>query len=408
MNEFTAHHPVLHTLIIKLFIKIGLLVKNSYSFGVGLYSFWQIEFMSMTFASVLIYMIKRNVNKYFIILSGLFFMVYPVMPIYGITMWKDVPFALVMVWYSICVLEIIHNKDRFINSKLYNVLFILIIFLVESFRNNGIYVIVFSAPFIILYNKKYWKRLTCIFFMAIIIYKVLNGPVLSMLNIKKGSIREALSVPLQQLARVEINKRDMLTKEEYETIHKFIKCDHFETTYKTWLSDPIKDCFNEEYFKKNKFEFVKIWIKLFIKYPIQYFEAFFDNSVGYWYPEIDYMIVSRNIWNFEDGVKIKTSPFIEGKILRKYDSLIDKRNLPIITLFFSIGFNVWIMIASFGYCIYQRKNRLIMAYVPLLALWFTTLASPLYAEYRYIFSLFTCIPLIIAFTYFRSNRKGVD
>ena len=47
------------------------------------------------------------------------------------------------------------------------------------------------------------------------------------------------------------------------------------------------------------------------------------------------------------------------------------------------------------YVIYQKKYKLILAYMPVLFLWVTTIASPVWCEYRYIFSMFTCAPILI-------------
>lgn len=397
LQELTAHHPLLHTLIITLCTKLGLLIHDSYTLGAAIYSILQMLFMSATFAFAVYYMKKNNVNKYVVIISLLFFALYPVMPIYAITMWKDVPFALFMLLFVIGLIEITKNKER-ISSIKFDLLFSLCIFLVMMFRNNGIYVMYFAIPVVLLFNKKYWKRLLVIFIVPILVYKIINGPVISALGIQKGSIREALSVPLQQLARVEINKKDELTQEEYDLIHKFIKCDNIKGYYKTWLSDPIKENLDEEYFNENKIQFVKLWISLFFKYPNQYFEAFFDNSVGYWYPETDYMVVSRAVWHFDDGIIIKANPIIKGNIVRTIDSYIDRRDIPVVTLLFSIGFNVWVMFILLAYAIYKKKYRLLMVYIPMIALWLTVLASPLFAEYRYIYSLFTCMPVLFGFT----------
>ena len=63
--------------------------------------------------------------------------------------------------------------------------------------------------------------------------------------------------------------------------------------YNPILSDPVKFNFNNEYFSENKSEFISIWLKLFVKYPKDYIEAFISNSYGYYYPEVRNSVVSR-------------------------------------------------------------------------------------------------------------------
>ena len=110
------------------------------------------------------------------------------------------------------------------------------------------------------------------------------------------------------------------------------------------------------------------------------------------------MVVSRAVWHFDDGIIIKANPIIKGNIVRTIDSYIDRRDIPVVTLLFSIGFNVWVMFILLAYAIYKKKYRLLMVYIPMIALWLTVLASPLFAEYRYIYSLFTCMPVLFGFT----------
>ena len=237
--------------------------------------------------------------------------------------------------------------------------------------------------------------MTVLFVIVIAIYKIVNGPILEIFDIEKGSIREALSVPLQQLARVEANKKDELTADEYEGIHKFIMCDDIKSYYNPRLSDPIKGKLNEEYFSENKGEFIKLWLKLFVKYPKEYVESFLCNTVGYWYPETVHTVITKNIYNFEDGIVIQKQPILQIESIEAYTNFIDARNIPVITMVFSIGATVWITIILAMYCVYKKKYKLLTMYIPVCALWLTVLASPVHAEYRYIFGLFTTIPILM-------------
>ena len=400
--ELAAHHPLVHTLIVGMCIKLGILLFNSQTVGVAIYSILQMLFMTGVFSYAIYYMGKKNINIFIRIVTFVFFAFNPIMPIYAITMWKDIPFALMMLLFIICLSELITNKERFITSISKNVIFIIVTLFMMLFRNNGIYVLYLSIPFILWFSRKHWKKMLLILIIPIIIYKIINGPLLLVLNIDKPSVKEALSVPLQQLARVEINKGDQLTKEEYDQIHKFIKCDDISKIYLTWLSDPIKESFDVEYFNENKLEFVKLWTSLFFKYPVHYFEAFFCNNVGYWYPELSYRVVERTVYKsdreWEKGLNITANPIIDSKLVRYYDSFIERRQIPILSMVFSIGSNVWLMFILLIYNVYKKKYINFVIFIPIIALWLTTLASPVYAEYRYIYSLFTCLPILLAFS----------
>jgi hypothetical protein len=400
------HHPILHTAVISFFINIGKKVFDSYNIGFAMYNIAQMLFLSGVFAFTLAYMKNKKSPNIFIIISCMFYAFYPINALFSITIWKDIPFAAMMLLFTICVVELSINKERFLQSKIKNLLLLVSILTVILFRNNGIYVIILSTPFIIFMNKMYYKRLLFIFISAFIISAFIKGPVFNFFNIEKGEVKEALSIPMQQLARVYTYKLDSLSYEERTHIQKYIQADNIEQLYNPILSDPIKNYFNSETFSENKKDFIFLWIKLFFKYPLEYIEAFLSNSYGYWYPEASNWVLNREMEK-DLLLGLHHSPKIKIDILDRFDSIIEKRHIPFISMMFSIGFTFWIILTCGMYCIYKRKYRLLYIYLPVLFLWLTTLASPVYCEYRYVYSMFTCLPILIS-TVILENNKTID
>jgi hypothetical protein len=77
-------------------------------------------------------------------------------------------------------------------------------------------------------------------------------------------------------------------------------------------------------------------------------------------------------------------------------------------MFFSLGFTFWIVLLFFIYTIYKKNYNLTITYMPILFLWLTNLASPVFCEFRYMYSMFTCLPILIANIYFikGGNKNG--
>lgn len=403
VTQISNHHPIMHTLIISICMHIGNNLLN-YNFGLAIYSIVQMLIMSAIFSFSIYYMAKKELPKYIIIIATIFYAFYPVNGLFSIIMWKDVIFAGLILLFTICISELYFSEEKFLKSRLKKLLFILSIFLVIMFRNNGLYVVILILPFILLSYKNHWKKLLLIFIIPIIIASIIKGPIYSSLNIKEGQVREALSIPMQQLARVTKNKEDRLTQTEKNSIRRFIQTDNIAHLYNPILSDPIKNHFNSEEFSENKVEFLKLWVELFFKYPVEYIESFMCNSYGYWYPEATNWVANRtmepnDLGLYDDGI-------INGKIVEKIDSLIERRNIPIISMLFSIGFTFWMIIVFLIYCIYKKDYKKILIYLPVLILWLTTLASPVFCEFRYVYSMFTCIPILIVIN-FRSNKGEI-
>lgn len=54
--------------------------------------------------------------------------------------------------------------------------------------------------------------------------------------------------------------------------------------YEPHKSDVLKNEFQTEIFEDNLMDYISLWVKLGIKHPSQYLNAFFNLTYGYWYP----------------------------------------------------------------------------------------------------------------------------
>ena len=180
MNNMVNHHPVLHIIIVSIFMNIGKAINN-YNLGIALYSISQMIFTTCTFSFVLYYLAKKNVNFYIRVLCFIIFALYPPFANYSITMWKDVPFGLSMLLYTIGMVELATNKE-FLKSVKNKILFSLVTIMVILFRNNGIYVVILSIPFMIFFTQSSRRTITIISIILIILYAIWKGPIFSLLN----------------------------------------------------------------------------------------------------------------------------------------------------------------------------------------------------------------------------------
>ena len=393
MGNLVNHHPVLHIFIISVCLNIGN-VFGDYTIGIAIYSILQMVATSMVFSYVIKYMASKKINVYIRAVILAFFALYPPFATYSITMWKDVPFALMMVLFTIQIIEMVTNKQYF-ESKKNLIKFAIISILVILFRNNGIYVVFLTMIAMIIGIKGNRQKLTIVTATIVLFYIIFKGPIFDLFNITDGPVREALSVPLQQIARTVKYKEDELTQEEKDIISKYLPIEDLAERYYPLISDNVKDNFNNAEFEENKVEFVTLWIKLFIKAPKEYIEAFFSNSYGYWYPQaINWVIPDWYDYAKDDLIQYEKEAVIHIPLMDKMNGAINQRKIPLISMSFSIGFTFWIVLICIVYTIYKKKYKNLLIYIPILSLWLTTIASPVWCEYRYIYSMFTCIPLL--------------
>ena len=208
-----------------------------------------------------------------------------------------------------------------------------------------------------------------------------------------------LSIPLQQIARVEKYHREELNTETIEQINNYFKCDNIGNKYNPIISDPVKAELDTEYFDENKIEFVKLWLKLMKNYFKDYVESFISNSYGYYYPEATHWVANRTMETNNMG--LEQTPIIQIKLI---DFIIERRDFPVISMFFSIGTAFWITVICLGYKIYKKEYKNILIYLPIFVLWLTLVASPVFCEYRYAYSIFTTLPIYIGLDFIKRKE----
>ncbi len=403
IDKVTDHHPFAHTAIISVFINIGTKLFNSVETGIALYSIFSMCFLATCFSLVLNYLKQIKVPSIVRLVILLWYMFYPINAIYSITMWKDIIFAGIVPLLIIQYIRLIFDTENFLKNKLNIFLCILISVFTIIIRHNGLYMILLSCPFVIIVLRKYWKKVVPLFLAIFIINSVYNFTIYNILKIPKGSIVEMLSIPLQQIARVEKYHRDELNEETMEKINKLFVKENIGDYYNPTLSDDVKWSVDEEYLSNDKKEFISLWLQLLRPYFKDYVESFISNSYGYYYPEAKNWVYSEATMG--EKLEIEQHPIIKSDKISEYIGKTSSRDNPVVSMLFSVGFIFWVIIVCLGYKIYKKEYKYILVYLPIGILWLTLIASPVFCEFRYAYPLFTTLPLLISLNF--TKKEGI-
>ena len=325
-------------------------------------------------------------------------------------------FHLSLILVIIGIIDIIHEKDKFFEKKWKPILLGIITLIMVFIRNNGIYAIILTLPFLILACKKNWKPIIALFGTTLILTIIIQGPIFKVLGISYSSPGEALSVPMQQFARISKYSSDRLTEEEKNTIEKYFTVDinQLANDYLPWKSDPVKSNFANEEFEKDKGTFILQYFKFAFKFPMQTISSLVLNTGNNYSPNFNVWGIIRFfgtetqdaygtlqesentvIEDFISKYPIEAEPIVNIHFLDTLNEEIIKGNIPIISnLFGNIGFYFWIFILCMAYCFYKKQYRNIVMLLPILGLWITTIAAPM-VDIRYIYPMFLTAPLFI-------------
>ena len=403
-SAVSDHHAVIHFIFMYIPYKIGYFISGNVNFSVGLISLVQMLVMASIFAYSIFFLYKRNVNKYLLLATLLFYAIVPMFGFYSITMWKDVIFSGMVLLLVLELIKLLEKRNDISFKNSYS--FIIISLLTIFFRNNAIYMYFILALVTLIIFRKKLKVIVPMLIIVFAVFFVVKGPIYNYFGIQTSKSSEYIAIPLQQIGRMAY-KGVEFTKEEEELINKLIPLDTLRESYNAEIVDSIK--FNDEYnsnvFEENKLEYLKLWISLCFKHFGIATEAYLTSTLGYYYPNVDYWVTTAKI--DENDIGIHTSSFVTDSI-RDMVTKLGRRTIPIIGNTWCIALAFWLILLSAYIAVKRYRTKSILyVYVPIFGIWLTMMvATPVFAEFRYIFSAFTCLPILLIVPFLK--KRGVS
>ena len=407
-TSYTKFHPPLHTYVWHLCISLAEFINAD---SLVVYGILQMLLLSFMMAKIIKYLVKKNFNNWIILLSILFFAINPIMAIFSMILVKDVYFTIFFILFVLEFLELVENTEEYLKKKRNFIKFGIITTIMCLFRNNAIYAFIICAITSFIALRKNWKRLLVFLLIPIILYYSINSGLYPKLGIEEGDKKEALSVPIQQIASV-INRRDeTLTDGKKEIINKFLSYDTALNRYNPRWADPVKDTINKDYFEENLDEFRDLWFELLKEYPIDYVSAFLSLNISYWYfdsntnGEYARIYIEDMLWtnNYYENQRDSKAP----KLLEKYQKVATFEafeKIPLVSNIFSITLPFWLMMLTMCVLLYKKYYKDILMLLPFLSLWLTFMAGPT-SNFRYIFPIIVLYPILIYIIFKKGKEK---
>lgn len=397
-------------------VELGNKLLGSLEKGMMLYSIFQMFCMSAIFSFTYTFYIRKKQDTKSCFIFLLWVTIFPLNAIMAFSATKDVLYAGIFMICSMLYARIIECEDC-LNNKIFSALFVLFSFGQMIFRNQGKYVFVFGMIFMLVAIKKYRKKLLMLSLIICVLFSLYDGPLTSMVAHKRGdSVNEMMSIPCVQLSRAVLY--DDLGEEDQKLIKEYIPGYESYEMFEA-ISDSMKNTFNTNKFKANPTEFLNLWIKVGIQHPITYIDAAARITIGLWYPDMNYndekayhpycewkSTGQDNPEAFEGYPLVKRNP-IKGfgwleQINNKLAYENNYQNIPIISLLFSSGIVIWMILFYVMYAIYYKKYKYLAVAAFPFALWLTLILGPV-VLYRYIYPIELTVPIL--FTLCRNIKQ---
>ena len=404
-GTLSTHHPLLHTLLMCTIVDhFGKGPRG----GVAIYCFLQLFSLAAVAAYALYTVQKLKIPRWAVICMLIFYAGFPLCPILGVSLTKDVFFATFLLAALVRGIKAAEEKKNVRHVLLLS----LWLTLALLFRNNAVHAAaaVCIAMLIVLpfcRNRRFAGRIIACLLVSILLAEAGYAGLKKATGARDSSLSlpVTLSVPLQQIARVCNCRYTELDQEELNTLLRYWPEEEL-FSYQESISDPIIGSFREVSFRESPGKFFRVWASLGKRFPFTYMDAFLKNTLPLWYMDGRTIISSKNCFlELEDAYPDRDSK-IPG-LLRFSVWLTGPEshifNIPVLATLSSMALYFWLLWGVV--LVLLSKKRYEELFLPLLPWTYllTLLFGPCILP-RYCFASILCVPMLCAYLIHLANR----
>lgn len=417
---FWPYQPIAHTWIIWVFLQLGYALGDLEA-GIAGMALLQMLLYSLVSAYAVSFLYRVVKKKWPVVVSALYFGVFPLNTVMVLCTTKDVIFSILFLLFVLLL------GERFFFAKgkviVWDVLLLLVGSLMVQFRNNALYaIVVFGILWFLFAAKKEKIRvlLLCVLLVAGgkgtgVLIKEAIGTEMS------GAKVEMYSVPIQQFARVGYCHQANMDEETWEMLNTYVPSEYWES-YNPPIADTVKAGIGARVFpvtwEGKEAQVLSDWLKLGLKYPNEYIDAFLELTRGYWFWDdrshaeclgygveermgLIYTYNSAEINNVGEIQHESKFPWLEEQ-LEKIVSGNCYYNWPVFSNLFKAAFYFWGLCLTFViYLFLNRRKQAVMCLFPLIYM-ATMLLGPV-VQIRYVFPAIVIFPVLLALIFKRDE-----
>lgn len=403
---FSTHHPLVHVLLLGGMICGVHKLTDSYNLGIACYMVFQMVLAAGIFTFLFSYLRKKGVTRVLRIIGVVWLGLFPTVVMFTLCSAKDALFTLALLLLLVCLLEM-GTEAAFFESKGWQSLFVVSGMGMMLLRNNGFYAFLVMIPVLLLLQKKRRWRLLFLAVCAVAGCMLVNGGLKAALHADDSEYQELLTVPIQQLARTYKYAPEVFSGEDREVLYEILD-EEALSLYTPRLSDPVKYRFANETFARDKGKYAKLWLRVGLKKPLIYLNAWWMTSYGFWYPDTVINVYGGNtVFTFtykdnsyfgyeveQPGVRESKIPWLD-EVYRKLSLEVWKEKVPVVSWLFSPGAMFWLYAFLFAWLLSRGRYELLYPFLPIFLIWLTVLLGPTYLP-RYVLFFWYALPLFLA------------
>lgn len=422
IGKVSAHAPLAYTVLIGKVIAVFEKLGNA---GIGLFLLVTLQYIALVcvFAYMFCLIGRLQMHRYvrsFFLVSAI---LNPYITAYIGVLMYDLPYTAMVTLFICCMVDLLTDTDAFLQCKGKQVLLATAIIGSWVLRKNGPYVILCTVIVFGIYvvsRHKKLRKVAVVMAAACVCAIGINGVLNIVYKPSPDSRSSALSLPLQQLARVCARYDKEISDADKEIIDKVVSYDDMILDYNARISDPIKNDFKDEATNAELAACMKVWLKLLAKHPLTCLSATWEQNYYFFMPEIGNMSVYQDTnTQIEQGlsISIKDWTVYYEDIFEEPTQLTDWKRFatavytfmqtaPIINAISSVPLYTYLLLLLICYVIVKRQWRKMIVLVPSMMVVLIAVAAPVILGHpRYVFPMIYAMPVVVSYCAW-SSKSG--
>lgn len=430
----TQHHPPLHTALVGLCVQAGISLAGSENLGIFIYAVlqWAVDILAISWAFRIAQIVGAPRAPRFVALG--FIALVPAYSNYSVLVTKDVLFASALLLFAIELVYLVFcaasSDGRIAFSRRHAVLLVAGALGTALLRSGMVVAVAGGALAATLLLWRMQRRLAREGLRPVSARSLLRIPLIALalviavnlllarvvypaLAITPSSKREALSIPMQQVARFMRDRPDAVQPEDLRAIDRVLDAPSLARLYDPSKSDPVKATYKEQASSDDLSAFWQTWARLFARDPGCFISATAANYYGYFYPAhamswsytsyFSSLVMANTETNliYSDIASYFSFHQLDHPFVRALDGLCSGyrllfQRLPFLTLTLQAALYDWALVLLTAYAVRRRRSHPAVFLVPAWIVLLIALVGPCNATtyFRYAYPVALLVPFL--------------
>ncbi len=238
---------------------------------------------SLVFASMTAYLKRLGLDRRILFALAALFVINPVNGIMAVTIWKDIPYSISLLWLTLLAMKIVYSCGGWLNLRHNRALLSASLAFAALIRHNGIApVFLMMAALFILYRKQR-RNAALVALSALSVIVLIRGPLYRALEVAPGCAYQSMVNPIMQVGGI-ISGGGTLTEEERVVVTNILPLEKWKEGYSIYSEVSLASVsgFNMDYFRTNRIDFLREWAGMALRNPGLAVKAYLYRTAIIW------------------------------------------------------------------------------------------------------------------------------